>query len=577
LDKLNQAKSRTSLRSFTTLRGSLRDLAIVSLFLNGLSLALPLLILQIYDRILPNAGLGTLTLLVLGVMFALVCEAILRLGRAHVTGWIGARFEHRAGCEAFKRVMSSNIQDFARDGSGVHVERMNALSTVKDFYAGQALLSLLDLPFVVLYLGLIWYLGGIIVVVPVVTLLLFGLCAIGVGVRLHGAVRDRMIWDDRRFNFIIEVLSGIHTIKAMAMEAPMMRRYERLLESCTKGDHRTAMSSAAALNTGAFFSELTMVAVVGFGAMLALDGRLTVGGLAACTLLAGRSLQPLQRAMGIWTRFQSIRLARRRVKQVFDMPAESTVGGTLEQSPDIAGGLELDSVTFGYDDTAPPVIRDASIQIEPGACVGISGGNASGKSTLLGLMLGALRPEAGFVSLDGHDIASFEPAALKRRIAYLPQNAVVFKGSIMDNVTMFDPALADRAIEVAGDLGLDSVIEAMPLGWESIIGDAALDAMPRGIKQRIAIARGLVHDPRIILFDEANMAIDGGGDAYLRDALEKLKGRCTMILVTYRPSLLKLADAVYELEDGALRPREDRPPTAPPAPVTKPALAEAEA
>ena len=148
IDPSTAKSPRDTLRTFTTLlgslRGSLRDLAIVSLFLIGLSLALPLLILQIYDRILPSAGLGTLTLLIFGVMVALVCEAILHLGRAHITGWISARFEHRAGCQAFERILSLNIQDFARDGSGVHMERMNALATVKDFYAGQALLTMLD-------------------------------------------------------------------------------------------------------------------------------------------------------------------------------------------------------------------------------------------------------------------------------------------------------------------------------------------------------------------------------------------------------------------------------------------------
>lgn len=577
VDPSRTESSRDSLRAFSSLRGSLRDLAFVSLFLNGLSLALPLLILQIYDRILPSAGLGTLALLIFGVMIALVFEAILRLGRSHITGWIGARFEHRAGCKAFERILSSNIQDFARDGSGVHMERMNALATVKDFYAGQALLTLLDLPFVGLYLALIWYLGGILVAVPALMLLLFVLSALAVGARLHGAVRDRMIWDDRRFNFIIEILSGIHTVKAMAMEAPMMRRYERLLESCTQGDHKTAMSSAAALNTGAFFSELTIVAVVGFGGMLAIDGRLTVGGLAACTLLAGRSLQPLQRAMGIWTRFQTIRLARRRMQQIFAMPSENALGAVAGEQPEIDGGIDLDAVSFGYDADAPPIIRDASIRIAPGTCVGISGGNASGKSTLLALMLGALRPDTGAVSLDGRDIASFDPAMLKRRVAYLPQNGVVFKGTIMDNITMFDPGLADRAIVVADDLGLDQVVEAMPLGWETIIGDAAMDAMPRGIKQRIAIARGLVHKPSVVLFDEANMAIDGVGDAYLRDALEKLKGQCTMVLVTYRPSLLKLADTVYELENGALKPRDDKPVATPsPSPSVEAELAEAE-
>lgn len=562
-----------SLGSFTTLRSSLRDLAAVSLFVNGLSLALPLLILQIYDRILPSAGLDTLALLVVGVVAALGIDALLRIGRSHITNWIGARFEHVAGCRAFERILSNNLQTYARDGSGVHLERMSALGTVKEFYAGQALLTLLDLPFAALFLGLIWYLGGVLVVVPAAMLLMFTLSALIVGSRLHHALDERMTWDDRRFNFIIEVLNGIHSVKAMAMEAQMMRRYERLLESCAKGDHQAALGGAAAVNTGAFFSEVTMVAVVGFGSMLAINGQLTIGGLAACTLLAGRSLQPLQRAMNIWTRFQTIRLARDRVKEIFKAEPEFDPVESDDESFEIQGALEFDSVSFRYDGADADTVSGANLRVRAGQCIGISGGNGSGKSTLLSLMLGALRPSDGTVRVDGRELKTYEPTRLKKHIAYLPQHGEVFKGSIMDNITLFDPALTDRAIEVAIELGLDRVVDTMPMGWDTEIGDAASESLPQGIKQRIAITRSLANDPHIVLFDEANMAIDSGGDDLLRQALEKRKGTCTMVLVSYRPSLLKLADQIYDFTDGKLvaQTNDVRPaPTTGPAP--KPAM-----
>lgn len=571
----SKPSTKVSLGAFTTLRSSLRDLTVVSLFVNGLSLALPLLLLQVYDRILPSAGLDTLVLLVVGVLVALMLDAVLRIGRSHITGWIGARFEHVAGCRAFERIVSTNIQDYAREGSGAHLERMTALGTVKDFYAGQVLLTLLDLPFAALFLTLIWYLGGELVLVPLVMLGLFAISAVVVGARLHQALNERLTWDDRRFNFIIEVLNGIHIVKAMAMEAQMMRRYERLLESCSKGDHRAVLSSAAALNVGAFFSEITMVAVVGFGSLLAMDGRLTIGGLAACTLLAGRALQPLQRAMNVWTRFQTIRLARKRVKRIFQAVPEAATG-EIADAAEIKGMVELDDVSFRYDADSREIVSGANVRIAAGECIALAGGNGSGRSTLLELMLGVLRPTDGAVRVDGHDISSFDPSALKKQIAYLPEQGEVFKGSIMENITMFDAALTDRAVEIAIELGLDRVVDTMPMGWDTMIGDAAMDSLPPGIKQRIAIARGLVTEPKIILFDEANMAIDSTGDAFLRAALERRKGKCTMVLITYRPSLLKLADRVFECSGGTLVQRPNSahsaPPPEQPARETRPEL-----
>ncbi len=559
---------RVSLGAFTTLRSSLRDLTFVSIFVNALSLALPLMLLQIYDRILPSAGLDTLAILVAGVVVALVLDTILRIGRSHIIGWVGARFEHVAGCRAFERIVHTNVQDFTRVGSGAHLERMGALSSVKDFYAGQILLTLLDLPFAAIFLTLIWYLGGDLVFVPAGMLLLFAICAMIIGASLHRALDERTTWDDRRFNFIIEVLNGIHIVKAMAMEAQMMRRYERLLESCSAGDHRAVLSSAAAVNIGAFFSEMTMVVVVGFGSVMAINGHLTIGGLAACTLLAGRALQPLQRAMNVWTRFQAIRLARTRVKRIFEAEPEAAIGEPVDAG-EINGAIKLENVSFRYDEDGPDVVSGLSVQIAAGECIAIAGGNSSRRSTLLGLMLGALRATDGAVLLDEHDVRAFDPSDLKKQVAFLPEHGEVFKGSIMDNITMFDDALTDRAIEVAIELGLDRVVDSMPMGWDTMIGTAATESLPPGIKQRIAIARGLVTDPKIILFDEANMAMDSTGDTYLRNALIRRKGRCTMVLITYRPSLIEIADKAYEFSDQKLVPRErpNRPAPIPEAPA----------
>lgn len=543
-------KGRFQIRELSTLKSNLFDLGLSSLVLNILGLALPMTLLQVYDRILPNKSTGTMVLLLLGVLAALLVESVLGFGRSYITGWIGAKFEHKAGMVAIERLLMAGVDTFEKEGSGVHLERMNSLAQVRDFYAGQALLTLLDLPFAILYLSLVAFMGGSLVIVPLLILIVFAYTAMKAGVTLRDAIQKRMTADDRRFNFIIEVLGGIHSVKAMAMESPMIRRYERLQESCAEGYHKVALKSADALGISSFFSQLTMITVAAFGAVIVVNGDMTTGGLAACSLLAGRAMSPLQKALGVWTRFQSFILARERLDKLFAMPPEVPPG--MPKLPPAKGMLELENASFRYGETLPWIIRDASIRIEAGECIAVLGGNGGGKTTLLAMMQGALRPTEGRVMIDGESMGQFDPPSVRDQIAYLPQSGELFQGTILQNITMFRPKFDDVAVETAGLLGLDEVVATMAMGFDSPVGDGAYDSLPRGIKQRIAIARALISNPRIVLFDEANTAMDSAGDNFLRVWLERAKGKRTLVLVTHRPSLVKLADNVYDLEHGRL-------------------------
>ena len=540
----------------SAVRGSLLDLFFASITINILALALPLALLQVYDRILPNEAESTLLLLMLGIGAAVVLEGFLKLGRTYISGWAGAKFEHLAGVSAVERLLMTNLADFEQEGSGVHLERLGSLNTLKDFYSGQAFLTIWDVPFAILFLGLIAYLAGWLVAIPVVVLVVFILFAVFFGKRLKKAVQERMTADDRRYNFIIEVLAGIHTVKSMAMESQMLRRYERLQESCAVADGAVAMDSTNSQSLGTVFSQLTTVAVVCGGALLVIDNQLTIGGLAACTMLAGRAMQPLQRAVGIYTRFQTILIARERLKDLWKLQPEVKAG--MPKVGHIDGALELRDVEFRFGkDDEKPVLEGINVRLKAGEAMGIAGDNGSGKTTLLWLMMGALRPTEGEVYVDGEDLRGFDPHSYRSQIAYLPQLGELFQGTIMDNITMFRGEEYEEAATATAELlGLDDVVSQLPMGYETRVGDGASDALPRGIKQRIAIARALVDQPRIVLFDEANTAIDGSGDNILREMLEKLKGHATMVLVTHRPSMLKLCDQVFDLKDGHLTERD---------------------
>lgn len=565
------------LTPFSVVADSIWDLMLVSTMLNLLALVLPLTLLQVYDRILANEAVSTLSWLLLGVAVAMLLESLLKMGRSYIGAWLGARFEHNAGVSAMERLFSLNLADYERTGSGIHLERLNALNVIKDFYSGAAVLVILDLPFVPIFLIMIYHLAGLLVLIPIIVFILFVLFTLYIGDKLHHAVSERVKADDIRVNFIIEVLNGIHAVKSMAMEAMMLRRYERLQDACAMGAQNVGMQSADAQNIGSFFAQLATVAIVAFGSIQVINHDLTIGGLSACSMLAGRSIQPLQRAVAIWARFQTIRVSRRRLNAIFELNPDVPPG--TQPLPEVEGRLVMENVSFAYPvemadgpanpnakpPVAPLVLRDINLVVNPGETIAIQG--ASGKTTLLWLMMGAIRPTQGRVLIDEYDLNQYDTSSLHEQIAYMPQTGMLFKGTILENIHMFRPEREEAAMRAATLLQLEDFISKLPKGYETIIDDGADESIPRGIKQRITIARALVSSPRILLFDEANTAIDSGGDEKLKHALELMHGKVTLIMVTHRPSLEKLADRVYELKDGALTIKPPRAPFKPPPPA----------
>ncbi len=538
------------------------DIILASTALNILALALPIMILQVYDRIVPNNAVDTLMLLIVGVGIAVILEAFFRLGRSYITAYSGARFEHIAGCRALAKTMGTDIVRFEKEAAGVYLHRFNAIDNLRDFMSGNNLLVFIDLPFAVIFLGMVAYIGGPLVLAPLGLFLLFSLVTLIVGRGLKQALNERSTWDDRRYNFLIEVLTGIHTVKGLALEAQMVRRYERLQESTASVIQKVAFQNNVAQSLGSIFSQVTLISVAAFGSILVINESLTIGGLAACTLLSGRALQPLLRAMGVWTHYQNIKLSKSRVNTLLELPQEAssrTISETAEQYPDMqsksetGGEIIFENVSFEYDEGDETLLENVSCRFPSGSVTAIAGANGCGKTTILWMLMGMIKPTSGRILFNGEDLASLPKEDLHERIAYLPQNGTIFHGTIMENLTMFRKGYRmDKAIIQSKNLGLDEAIKRMPQGYDTIVGDGATDSLPGGIRQRIAIARALVCQPEIILFDEANTSLDLASDEILKQALQKLKNKSTIILVSHRPSLLKIADYGYKILDRGL-------------------------
>ena len=522
---------------------------LMSLMINLLSLALPIMMLQVYDRIIPHKSYGTLAALVVGVLIALAMDAMLRLSRSHLSGWIAASHEHAAECAAIDRFNAANITAFEKSSTGTHLQNLNALARLKDFYSGQALMAALDLPFVIVFLGLIAYLGGRLVIVPIVLLATFMVMAVFYGARLKRAIEQRVIDDDHKASFIVAVLTAIHTVKAMAMEAFLIRRFEKCQSTTTKDSYRVALATGLSSILSSAFGQLSLIATVTIGAFFVMDGTLSVGGLSACTLLAGRTIQPVQRVLGTWLRMQDMVVSRQQVEELFSLPIQRRIA---VEATALRGGMVLENLSFRYDEEH--ILQAASLEIAVSDVIAINGDKGSGKSTLLQLMAGILQPDGGRVLVGATNPAHCHRSDMAGHIGYLPQSATIFKGTIMENITGFrsDDASISRAYEAADNLGLNTVVNALPFGYQTMLQDSAGDPVPPGIKQRIALARVLMHHPSILLFDDADRALDKTGYNRLFSLMGRLKGQCTLVIVSHDENLLSLADRFYYLHNGKL-------------------------
>ncbi|MCB9946427.1 MAG: ATP-binding cassette domain-containing protein [Rhodospirillaceae bacterium] len=557
------------------------DVMAASFLLNLLSLALPLVILQAYDRIIPNAALDTFTLMLLALGGAVLGTAALSLIRTYINAWAAARFDHVATCRAVERLLVADSTSVHATAPGVQLDRINAVDQLRSFYSGQGLTALVDLPFIVLFIGLIAVIAGPLALVPTMMLALLAVLTVLAGQRLRASLVERNLLDGRRSNFLIEVMGGIHSVKALALERLMARRLDRLQASSAAAVHATTMRSTLAQSIGSTVANMTMFATVSVGSLLVLAGDMTVGMLAACTMLSGRSVQPFLRAVGAWTQLQGIKVAEDRYRALMSLPTESNAAAA--PMPAITGAVRLDKVTYGYPGTAEPLFRDLDLEVRAGEMVAITGGNGSGKSSLLWLIMGLVAPQSGTVSFDGHTLARFDQRTVRAQIGYLPQRAQLLRGSILDNLTMFrGEEYIDTAMTLARKLGLDSVLARLPDGLETQLGDTTYDILPSGVRQQIGVVRGLVTRPKLILFDEANSSFDMEMDKRMKELLQDLRGSATIIVISYRPSVLTIADRGFRIAEGRLVPVDPSsfaappaaaPQIAPPSPADRPGTA----
>ncbi len=524
---------------------------IASFFINILGLIVPITLMQIYDRIIPNEATSTLTWLISACGVALFFEAILRISRQFMSAWMSAQFDYTIGSKTVDKMLNSDMRDYEKSGFGVHLERVNAVGTMRGYYSGQVFQILMDMPFIVCFILVVMYLSFHLAFIPIAMILLYLLTIALIKGRFEQARAIQMDHNDRRFGFVIQVLSGIHSLIASALEEQILRRYESLQSADTKNRMLVNFWTMLPNNLAPLFTVSNIFLVVCVGSIAVINDEITIGTLTACTILSGRAMQPVQQLANFMLRHSDIKLANQKLDEVEAMEYE-VAPGTVEFPKDVKGTLELRDVSFQYDNKLAPVLTKVNLDIQENNMVAISASGSSGATTLLYILLGILKPSNGIVLVGDNNLSQWDHTSRHTRMEYLPKTGELFKGTIMDNITMFDNTKYMAASDVAKLVDLDELVSQLPQGYETQVDSRSGGMLPSNMIQRISIARALIERPRILLLDKTNDAMDPETEKMFFWLLSMLKGKCTIVVVTSDDSLLKMSDARYQLSNGEL-------------------------
>ena len=526
------------------------SLLLASVLVNLLALALPLTLMQIYDRVLPNAAINTMVALLLGLAGVVVLDIALRIMRdAMITQTaLEAAFRQRMLAIA-KLLLTDPVRVRAQPGR-FWFDRMTAVEEVASVKENADKALFIDLPFVAIFLVMTWLVGGWLVAAPLALIALVVIAMLEMTRRQRRLMEERRVEDERRYSQIKEWLGGIGTIKLLAMETQIYRRFEAMLARGVGYSYHAVLQNNRLPMMGQLFSNLMMVAISTGGAIRVIDGDMSIGSLACCSLLTARLAQPVFRVVSIAAQLQALALTEERASAVYDLPPP----GKPEDAALLRGSIRMAGVSV------PPRqgwsgFKSLDLAIEPGEVVGIIGPIKSGKSALLSLIDGTLRPTAGRVLIDGRHASHIAKDARRRQIQRIDGRVAIFRGTILENVAMFRAggAIAE-AVAAMEALGLDTQIDKLPEGYDTPIGDGAQMVLPHGLQQSLMIARALAQQPAVLLVEQIGALLDLENFRRLERALRLSSSRPATVLASERGAALIAADRIYEIRGGILHP-----------------------
>ncbi|MES9971427.1 MAG: type I secretion system permease/ATPase [Candidatus Thiodiazotropha sp.] len=526
-----------------------RDVLLSSFLINVFALASPLFIMNVYDRVVPNNAIETLWVLAIGIAIVYSFDVIMRSLRGYFIDVAGKKSDILLSAMLFERVLG--IKMAARPPSvGAFANNLREFESIRDFITSATVVTLVDLPFVLLFLLVIWFIGGPLVYVPMVCIPIVIVYGILIQSPLRRSVEATYRASAQKGATLIESLTAVETIKHLGAESEVQRKWEQLTGHIAHWGVRSRLLSASVSNVATFFQQMSQVGIVVLGVYLIAEGELSMGALIAGVILVGRALAPMAQVANLAVRYYQAKTALGSLNNVMELPIERPEDKSFLSREQFQGDIELDDVSFSYPGEEKMALRNVSMTISAGEKVAIIGKVGSGKTTIEKLMLGLYDPDSGAVRIDGADLRQVDPADLRRSIGYVPQDIMLFYGSVKDNIVLGAPYADDNDIlEVAKIAGVMDFVNQHPQGFDMQVGERG-EQLSGGQRQAIAIARALLLDPPVLMLDEPSNSMDNSTEAILKRQLSVYAKDKTLILVTHRSSLLDLVDRLIVIDAG---------------------------
>jgi len=538
-----------------------RDVLIVSAVMQVLGLTTPLLTQVIIDKVIVHQTMSTLTVVGVALGIALLFNAGFSWLRQYLIIHTGNRIDAVLGSTVFNHLLRLPLPYFQHRPTGVLIARLRGVETIREFLAGATVTFLLDLPFMIVLLAVMFVYSWQLSLIAVGLLLLLTILSAFVTPMLRACLNEQFMVGARNQAFVTEYAAGIETVKSLQMEPKLDARYGDLLAEYLAAGFRTRQLSNTYNTVANALEQTQTLAILVIGALLVMrsDG-FTIGMLVAFQMFSGRLSQPVLRLVGLYQELQQTQIAVQRLGDIMNCPQEPHTLAPTRAAPTGAKGarIELQNISFRYADTAPWLYRNLSLSIPPGRTVAIMGPSGSGKSTLAKLLQAFHMPQEGRIRIDGADLRTLPANLLRGYFGVVPQETILFSGTIYENLLAAQPHATFEDIVTACRMAeIHDYIESLPEGYQTEIGERGV-GLSGGQRQRIAIARALLKRPRVLIFDESTSNLDEQTAQQFARTVNRLKGAVTMIFIAHQiPKGLNVDGIVRIGQQVALAKAED--------------------
>jgi len=528
-----------------------RDVLVAAFFINLMAIALPLFTMNVYDRVIPNSAVETLWVLATGVAAVVIADAILRTVRGYYLDLASKRIDIRLSAEIMERVLGLRMES-RPVSTGSFAANLRSFETVRDFITSMTITAVIDLPFTMIFIGLLFWIAAPMALPALIGMTVVVLYALTTQRKMEELTETTYRANALRNATLIESLVGLDTVKAMAAEGIMQKRWEQSASFLARVSIRLRLLASSNINLVMWVQQWVTIGVVITGVYLITAGELSMGGLIASSMLTARAMAPFGGIAGLLTQFHHAKTALHSLNEIMEKPVERPEDARLVHRQKLKGKIEFRNVTFTYPGSETPALRNVSFTVEPGEHIAFLGRIGSGKSSLQRLAIGLYQPTEGAVLIDGIDLRQLDLAELRQQVGYVAQDVILFYGSLRENIVLAHPQADDEdVIRAAEFANLSEFVNTHPKGFDMVIGERG-DSISGGQRKSIALARAVIHDPQVLLLDEPTGSMDHSTEIWVNDHLKDYaKGR-TILVSTHRTSVLNLVDRIIVVDNGQL-------------------------